>query len=344
MNADIELSSTTIKRKDFSDAINQKGSLAEIWNNANLQSPDTQHYRNSDFKPVVNFPEIRTNVAPALRNMIGGPEAFFLGQLWLRINNTIKLARGLEISTVAGIDIYSTFDDLRTVSDSTLPHVRSDVQEYLREGKNNIMRMKIDYMFSPYKDILARLDFGLLEEMFGGFGGEILWRPYNSTWAIGLVAHKVRQRDYKQRFGFLKIDKGGFQKYETETGHLELYKEFPKQRVIAQIMAGKFLAGDKGATLDISRRFHTGLRLGVFATRTNVSSAEFGEGSFDKGVYFQIPHDLFFTKYSTGAVFFGIHPLTRDGGALLVQHHSLYSVTGNTALYELERDWEDLLN
>ena len=75
-----------------------------------------------------------------------------------------------------------------------------------------------------------------------------------------------------------------------------------------------------------------------------MSSTEFGEGSFDKGVYFQIPHDLFFTKYSTGAVFFGIHPLTRDGGALLVQHHSLYSVTGNTALYELERDWEDLLN
>ena len=55
-----------------------------------------------------------------------------------------------------------------------------------------------------------------------------------------------------------------------------------------------------------------------------------GEGSFDKGIYFQIPHDLFFTNYSTGQVFFGIHPMTRDGGALLVQHHSLYAITGNT--------------
>ena len=344
MNADIELSSTTVKRQDITNALNSRGSNAEIWNNAIIQSPASQHYKNSDFKPTVNFPEIRTNIAPALRNMIGGPEAFFLGQLWIRINNTIKLARGLEINTVMGIDVYSTFNELKTTSDSVIPHVRSDIQEYLKEGKNNIQRMKIDYMWSPFRDIIARVDFGLLEEMFGGVGGEVLWRPYNRTWAIGLAVHKVRQRDYKQLFGFLKVDRGGFRKYETTTGHLELYKEFPEQRIIAQLMIGKFLAKDKGYTLDVSRRFHTGLRLGFFATRTDVSASEFGEGSFDKGIYFQIPHDLFFTNYSTGNVFFGIHPLTRDGGALLVQHHSLYSVTGNTALYEMERDWEDLLN
>ena len=119
------------------------------------------------------------------------------------------------------------------------------------------MRMKLDYLFSPYKDVYARLDVGLMEEMFGGVGGEVLWRPYNRTWAIGLAAHKVRQRDYKQKFGFLKQDRGGFKKYETVTGHLELYKEFPRQGVIAQVMAGKFLAGDKGATIDVSRRFNT---------------------------------------------------------------------------------------
>ena len=335
MNADIEMSSTTVLRNDIENYLNNKGSISEIWNHSKLRSPETQHYKNADFQPVVNFPEIRTNIAPALRNMIGGPEAFFLGQLWIRINNTIKLARGLEINTVAGINVYSNFNQLRTASDSTLPHVRSDIQDYFKEGQNNIQRMKIDYMWSPYRDVIARLDFGLLEEMFGGAGGEILYRPYNKTWAIGLVAHKVKQRAYNQRFNF--------KDYEVTTGHLEIYKEFPKLRIIAQIMAGKFLAGDVGATLDVSRRYHTGLRLGFFATRTNTSSEEFGEGSFDKGIYFQIPHDLFFTNYSTGNVFFGLHPLTRDGGALLVQHHSLYSVTGNTAFYELERDWEDLL-
>ena len=341
MNADVELSSVTVRRDAFMDLTNSEGSLAELYRNAIIKTPD-QHWKKAQFQPTVNFPEIRTNIAPALKNMIGGPEAFYLGQLWVRINNTIKFRRGLELNTVIGLNLFQNFNKLRTPSESVLPHVRSDIQEYLKEGKNNIMRMKLDYIFSPYKDIYARFDIGLMEEMFGGVGGEVLWRPYNRTWAIGIAAHKVRQRDYKQRFGFLDQDKGGFKKHQVETGHLELYKEFTKQGVIAQVMAGKFLAGDKGATIDVSRRFSTGLRLGFFATKTNVSAEEFGEGSFDKGIYFQIPHDLFFTNYSTGQVFFGIHPMTRDGGALLVQHKSLYSITGNTAKYEIIRDWEHI--
>jgi len=347
MNADVELASVTVRRDDFTNAINFNGSTAEIYRTATISSP-LQHYKKSDFKPRVIFPEIRTNIAPAVRNMIGGPEAFYLGQLWIRINNTIKFRRGLEFSTVIGLNLWQNFNELRTPSDSVLPHVRSDIQEYLKEGQNNIMRMKLDYIFSPYKDIYARLDAGLLEEMFGGVGGEILYRPFDKTWAVGLSFHRVKQRDFKQKFGFLKGPRTGVgtkgMKYEVETGHLEIYKEFPSQGVIAQVMAGKFLAGDKGATLDVSRRFSTGLRLGFFFTLTDATKEEFGEGTFDKGIYFQIPHDLFFTNFSTGQVFFGIHPLTRDGGALLVQHHSLYSITGNTAKYEIERDWDDIID
>ena len=347
MNADVELTSVTVRRKDFSNAINSMGSTAEIYRTAQISSPN-QHWRSADFKPRVNFPEIRTNIAPAVRNMIGGPEAFYLGQLWIRINNTIKFRRGLELNTVIGLNLWQNFNELRTPSDSVLPHVRSDIQEYLKEGKNNIMRMKLDYIFSPYKDIYARFDIGLLEEMFGGIGGEVLYRPFARTWAVGLALHRVKQRDYKQKFGFLdgpetSVGTRGMA-YETETGHLEIYKEFPTKGVIAQVMAGKFLAGDKGVTLDVSRRFRTGLRLGFFFTRTDATAEEFGEGSFDKGIYFQIPHDLFFTNYSTGQVFFGIHPMTRDGGALLVQHHSLYSISGNTAKYEIERDWDDIVD
>ena len=284
MNADVELTSVTVRRKDFSNAINSMGSTAEIYRTAQISSPN-QHWKSADFKPRVNFPEIRTNIAPAVRNMIGGPEAFYLGQLWIRINNTIKFRRGLELNTVIGLNLWQNFNELRTPSDSVLPHVRSDIQEYLKEGKNNIMRMKLDYIFSPYKDIYARFDIGLLEEMFGGIGGEVLYRPFARTWAVGLALHRVKQRDYKQKFGFLdgpetSVGTRGMS-YETETGHLEIYKEFPTKGVIAQVMAGKFLSGDKGVTLDVSRRFRTGLRLGFFFTRTDATADEFGEGSFD---------------------------------------------------------------
>ena len=47
-------------------------------------------------------------------------------------------------------------------------------------------------------------------------------------------------------------------------------------------MGGRFLAKDSGFHLDLSRGFKSGLRIGAFLARTDISYAEFGEGSFDK--------------------------------------------------------------
>ena len=70
---------------------------------------------------------------------------------------------------------------------------------------------------------------------------------------------------------------------------------------------GKYLAGDKGLTLDLSRRFQeSGFTLGVFATKTNLSAEEFGEGSFDKGFYFLFLQILFYTNFRQGDISFGL--------------------------------------
>ena len=52
------------------------------------------------------------------------------------------------------------------------------------------------------------------------------------------------------------------------------------------------LAKDSGITLNIIKTFKTGFTLGFFATKTDISAFEFGEGSFDKGIYFSIPLDI----------------------------------------------------
>ena len=100
-----------------------------------------------------------------------------------------------------------------------MPHVRSDIQSYLEEGKNNLARLKMDYIWSPAKNWFARIDVGLIEEMFGGIGGEILYRPFNARYGLGIVAHRVKQRDYDQRFTF--------RDYKVNTGHLEFFYDFP---------------------------------------------------------------------------------------------------------------------
>jgi len=107
-------------------------------------------------------------------------------------------------------------------------------------------------------------------------------------------------------------------------------------------MLGKYLAGDKGITLDLSRRFKNGFTLGIFATKTDLSSEEFGEGSFDKGFYFSIPMESFFSDYRQGNIAFGLHPLTKDGGSMLNLTNSLYSLYGDTSRNSVLRDWKDI--
>jgi len=336
MNGDLEIATLKINRNKFDAAKAFKGSPQEVLKVSLIDSNSNNPLiSDSDFNPRIDFPEFSWTMSPALKHQIGGPEGFYLGQIFWKTDTTIKFRRNLSLYTSFGINLYDTFNDLKNPSQSNIPHVRSDIQDYLSEGKNNLQRMKLEYMFSPFKDIYMRADLGLIEEMFGGFGGEILYRPIDNDYSLGLSVHRVKQRGYKQRFSF--------KEYETTTGHASLYYDFP-MGISSQLSIGRYLAGDKGATIDLSRRFTSGFVLGIFATKTELSEEEFGEGSFDKGFYFSIPTSLFYSDFRTGNISFGLHPLTKDGGAFLIQHNSLFSILGDSSKNSILRDWKDLLN
>jgi hypothetical protein len=67
--------------------------------------------------------------------------------------------------------------------------------------------------------------------------------------------------------------------------------------------------------------------MGAWATKTNVSAKQFGEGSFDKGIYFSIPFDLMSQRSSPSRANVVWQPLYRDGGARLGRRYNLYSLT-----------------
>lgn len=335
MNGDFEVSTFQINREKFDAAKKLKGSPAEIFKRSSFSSDSNEPLiQDSDFKLTYNFPEYSWSMAPALRHQIGGPEGFYLGQLFWKTDTSIKFRRNLTLYTSFGINLYDTFNNFNNSSQSEIPHVRSDIQDYLKEGKNNLQRMQLQYMFSPFKDIYVRGDFGLMEEMFGGIGGEVLYRPFSKSYSLGFSLHKVKQRGFKQRFSF--------RDYETTTGHASVYYDLP-YGISSNLSVGKYLAGDKGATLDVSKRFQTGFTLGIFLTKTNLSAEEFGEGSFDKGFYLSVPTSLFYSDFRTGNISFGLQPLTKDGGSRLIQHNLLYGILGDSNKRSILRDWKDLL-
>jgi hypothetical protein len=80
--------------------------------------------------------------------------------------------------------------------------------------------------------------------------------------------------------------------------------------------------------------------MGVFFSLTDISKAEFGEGSFDKGFFFNIPIQVFFDQFSRGASGFGLRPLTRDGAQSLTVAQSLWSTTNQANSDTLIYGWD----
>ena len=79
------------------------------------------------------------------------------------------------------------------------------------------------------------------------------------------------------------------------------------------------MAGDIGTTVEFSRRLESGVSFGAFATFTDVSTEQFGEGSFDKGIFFNIP--IF-----GNSIAYTWRPLTKDPGAKLVRRNTLHDL------------------
>lgn len=291
--------------------------------------------KNFEFQPSGNYPSTFFDIAPELRSQIGGPDGFFFGDLSISLYSETKFLRNLSLTSHASVGIYNGFGELKLASDSILPHVRTDIVKYLKSSNDySIKRLQLDYFSQLGTDTYAKLTAGILESMFAGLGGEILYRPFYKNYALGAELWRVKQREYNMMFRFLD--------YETTTGHINFYYREPKSQILLVVRGGKFLAKDSGFNFDFSRRFRSGLVLGAFFSLTDISELEFGEGSFDKGFYFHIPLEIFSSTYREGYSSFGLRPLTRDG-AQLVQHSlHLYGITESGSFNNFTNNFDDL--
>ena len=84
------------------------------------------------------------------------------------------------------------------------------------------------------------------------------------------------------------------------------------------------------------------MSVGAFFSRTDISKQEFGEGAFDKGLYFNIPIDFFSTSYAQRSFSWGIRPVTRDGAAMLIHGLPLWGVTDQGNHWSITHAWKNI--
>lgn len=262
-----------------------------------------------------SYPRFDWSIGPGLRESAFDPDNPLQIQLLTALDASLHLTSNFDLTARIEGNIYNNFN-LSRPSDSLLPHVRSDVVQYYRHGINGVAALYGTYRSRLARDIFVEFKGGYLESMFAGAGGQILWRPDNERFTLGADLYEVWQRKFDRLYGL--------QPYHVMTGHVALYYESPWYGLNFNFYAGRYLAGDYGATFEVSRRFSTGVEIAAFATFTNVPFSKFGEGSFDKGIELRIPFEWGLPFYSASDYSFTLRSLTRDGGQRLDGDNSLY--------------------
>ncbi len=263
-----------------------------------------------------NKQHFQWGVGPYIAHRLFNPDLPLSIETGIEVEAGYQITSGLTISGAVRKSILTNLTDNNRRSNSVLPRVHSDWPLYDLSGQSgHIHELALSYVKNLAPGLYGRAHAGLLEPFFAGIGAEILYKPAQWPVGIGVDVHRVRKRDYDMRFDLLD--------YETTVGHLSLYYDAGGMFDV-EVNAGRYLAGDWGATTTISRKFGSGWEVGGYVTLTDVPFDTFGEGSFDKAIYVSIPIDWIISSPTRSKRRLTLRPITRDGGANLSSARKLY--------------------
>lgn len=323
----VPMSQVTTRRSDLEDLQYDFDAPWKTYARANIEDG---HAAGASGTLPGSFPNYDIGLTPYVALSFFDPDEPVRAEVGAQLKASYQPAPGLTFKGRFRYPFVGNIADSDRVSDSVLEPVRTNAVLYARESELEVNELTAEYMFRPGKDLFGRVTGGYLESMFGGVSAEVLWYPVGSRLALGAEVNYAKQRDFDMLFGF--------QDYDVVTGHASAYYDFGNG-FHGQLDAGRYLAGDWGATVSLDREFNNGFRVGGFFTLTDVSSADFGEGSFDKGIRFEVPLTAITGRPSKTVLTQNIRSIQRDGGARLNVDNRLHGFVRDYRGQELRDGW-----
>ena len=263
----------------------------------------------------------RFKVAPKVGFFFNDPSGAFRYSISAVANYDQRLGDGLYLNGAASLQLFETVSGVTQESNSNLPHVRSDVAKYLRGGRFSLSRLLLNKYDNPAERVYTRMSAGLYEDMFRGFGGQVLYLPKDSRWAADLSVDALQQRGYKGLFDSLD--------YKTVTAIGALHYRLPHD-ITVTARAGRFLAKDTGVRMELKRRFQSGIEVGAWYTHTNgndiTNPGTPAKPYQDRGIFLSVPLNTMLPMDTQSTAGFAISPWTRDVGQMVGSPGDLYDM------------------
>jgi hypothetical protein len=257
-------------------------------------------------------------VKPQVINLFDQTSAELQSRISLLTEATIEPWKGNAIVGSLDIPLFSNVDAETELPDKP---VRSDSWKYLK-GDAAITQLMDDQVVKLSSRLYGRLSTGYLERMYAGVSTELLTFFGDGRFAAGIGADWVKKREP----GTL-LDLQDFDSY-TALGNF--YYFYNPLNLTLQTQAGRFLAGDTGLRFQLTRRYDTGAQVGFWYSLTDTDDLTlFNRGYNDKGVFIQMPMDIFFNYQTRNKFTYAISPWTRDVGATVHHWQDLYDFAGD---------------
>jgi len=309
---------------DYADPL-QTETTSEIQNDLSVEY-STSHLDSSE-GDIVSFRSEnekldKVRIAPGLGFYFNDPSGALRYETFVNASYEKQMMESVFFKTATQLTLLQDVDGVRQASNSLLPHVRTDVADYKKDGNFKLTQALLNKYYHPLKRLYIRSSAGLYEEMFGGIGGQMLYFPENSPWAFDISVDALRQRDIG---GWLT-----FRNYSTVTALATLRYHYQPTALSVAIRAGRFLARDQGARIEMKRRFLSGFDVGAWYTLTNGNDTT-NPGSpanpyHDKGVFISISLSSMLTQDSHARPKIILSPWTRDVGQMVISPDDLYDL------------------
>lgn len=205
----------------------------------------------------------------------------------------------------------------------------------------NIEHATLNGFFTPTPDVYIGAQAGLIDERFIGFGGELLYRPFDKPWAIGFDLWGTARRSSFEGNGFT---------WDSNNRHVSAfingYYDFQNRPYNLGLSLGRFIDGDYGGELTAAYKPKAGWRLEGFARYSDEANRTLDNSTthMETGLRLTIPLEQLRGVPANSRATFEESPFGRDKRQRVDNQYPLYTLTDPWSSANIYQNWNDIID
>jgi hypothetical protein len=238
-------------RHELEAAARHAGSTAELWHGGDVLAPDPAAVAPPDRRPTPALAvDLRSRLTVALDDVETGLAVRHTASAGLVWRPRPRLVLGGRLAATLRHDVPTS----GTPAPSSLQPVRSDGAA-TRDTALRLDRLWLARLWRPHRAVVLRGVAGWLDPDLAGAAAAVLWQPLTARWAVEAEVAAGLRRDPAAALA-LHAD-------PRASALVDLHWQPPGAPLALRLGGGRYLAGDWGVDAGLTRRFDSGVAVGV---------------------------------------------------------------------------------